>query len=225
MEAKSLKLSVAADADFSSGLNDAGIAFRRERIGIFIGAEPRSARGLALNEVVRNESAHFGILVNAGCLIEEIFRGGTAVSANNVRRRIKTAGLRDQFRDVLIDRVDRKLVLVAEAIDEVRHIERQVARAFGRRHHLQTPAGFDYQFALTPSAGHVSLKHVRAVILLVARHSVDRLFESLNIADVENPRPRGVSPGTANLARVHKVLIRERVVGAGLRVTSGSDAV
>src|SRR6185295_9563646 len=140
-------------------------------------AEPGTARALLIENLMRNESAQLGIVVDFGGFVKIVFRPRAAV-CNQQRWRIENAGLREHLDHVFVKRDDGQAVLVAaEAVGGVRQIE----LAFGGGHDAHLAAGLDHPLALLAVPDYVRFQGVSTIVLLVLRNDLAGLVGGLKI--------------------------------------------
>ena len=156
VKTETLELAVAADADAAAGLDELGVLGGEAGEGEFIVAGPdAAAAGAVVDDVVREETADFGVVVDFGVFVEIILSPGAAVG-DDQGGRVENAGAGPELDAVIKERGDGETVFVAaEAVDGVGEVELHVEGAFGGGHDTFFFAGHDHPLALLTIADQV----------------------------------------------------------------------
>ena len=178
---------MAADADAAAGLDQPGVRGRELGKDLLVVAEPGAALRPLIDDVMRDEPAHLGVVVHLRRLVIVVLSKGAAIG-HEQGGRVGDAGLRHQCDHVLIKRNDGDAVLVAaESVDHVRQVQLGINAALGGWHDAELLAGHHHPLALLPVAHHVGLEVVGAVVLLIPGDGVLGVRERLKIVVGEDP--------------------------------------
>ena len=244
MVAEPLQLPVTADADTAAGLHDLvrDLRFLEERIlllhepatGVSAAGEaaPHATSRGCREHLVRREAPQLRVVVDVLGRVVVVLSPRPAVR-DDERRRVRDAALGEQLHDVLVQRVDRQRVLLSRVpVHDHREVVAIVERALGGRHDLLLFRRLDDPLTLLAVTGHVHLERLRVVVLAVAPHDATRVLDVLDVLALRRHVVRTEQPGArrvdarADRGACHdRVLVREHVGRAGLRVARRGDAV
>ena len=193
---------------------------------IFVFAEPTGAAlGFFVDYSVRSEAIELGIIVNLTKFVPVIFAERPAV-IHDERRSFRNSRLHEHLEDIFVERRDRQRVLVAmEAVEDMRQIQLQIQRAFSGGHHFKFLRRLHHVLPLFAVADKVAFDVVGTVVFAIFRQHAFDFFRGLKIIVGENSRTRRESALADDVAGVHKILVGEHIVRAGLHIQTRGDAV
>ena len=218
-------MAVAADAHPAAGADDLGGV--RCHLGevVFPFVEPEPAQGARRQERQRREAAQLGVVVGRFGGVEKVLRPRAAVG-DQQRWRVAHAGAGDQLHGVGVQIDDGEVVLVAaEAVDGVGHVELHVQGALGGGHQLQLMRGLGQPLALAAVAGDVGLEVVNPVVVPVAGQHRLGMAGGAKLVVVEDAGAGGERPGANQQPSVDQVFVGQDVRGARLHVEPRGDPV
>ena len=112
-----------------------------------------------------------------------------------------------------------------KAVDDVGEIQLQIQGAFGGRHHFQFLGRLHHVLPLFTVADQIAFDVVGAVVFPVFGQHAFHFFFGLEVVVGENAGPGRKRAQPENISGVHQILVGEHVVGSGLHIQPGGDAV
>src|SRR5262245_48570345 len=123
MATDALHLAMSAQADAASRANDPGRTFSDSLVTVLFGVEPLAAPAQHRHQqLLRNEACEFFIADDVRVLEEIVFSKWRTISHEG-RRCVVRPGLRHEFGDVLVNRLNWQRMLAArKSVDHLREV-------------------------------------------------------------------------------------------------------